>query len=74
MKKILTILAIAATVCGSMIAFDEDNTKLEGVLEDEVTQVAIADGCQQDYEEFYNDLAHLAQADVPAVEGDVTVE
>ena len=93
MKKVLSTLAVLATVAGSVVAFDEDNTRLDAATE-AVTEVAASEEVampkqpvrtvamsdddfaaeQQDYTEFYDELAHLAQADVPNLEGNITVE
>ena len=76
MKKILSILAIAATIGSSLIAFDEDNTRLEAATNAVVAQniampkkpvrtIAMNDEDfaheQQEYAQFYDQLAHLAQ-------------
>ncbi len=88
MKKVLStlsILAIASTAC----AFDEDNAKLEAAVEvattaqielpeQPVRTVAMSDDDfaaeTQDFEDCYNDLACLAQNDVPGLEDEVSVE
>ncbi len=88
MKKILSTLTILACA-GTVVAFDEDNAKLEAVTEvasaanielpiRPVRSVAMSDDDfaaeTQDFEDCYNDLAYLAQNDVPGLEDDVTIE
>ena len=85
MKKIVSTLALAVSVFGTAVAFDEDNTRAEAAAEvvaevaplpqKPVQTVAMSDDDfaaeQQDFVQFYDELAQLAQADIPS---DTTVE
>ncbi len=88
MKKMLSTLAVLA-IAGTALAFDEDNTRIEAVTEvaaaaeidlpkQPIRTVAMSDdefvAETQDFEDCYNDLAYLAQNDIPGLEDDVTVE